>query len=300
MKLTIQLALLFMSSGLTAFAQYTQGGSKKNYERYHVTYDSVVNETKVPIEGFTNHVCYDFAYVSPTNDWSKQQMTQSEYSGNPYYAAPFATGKVGLTRGFSFGISGISPLNSVNKNLIPNVDIGLAIKAGYTGIAYNWKNIYTDPSFYFYDLFNDDPSYGIFSMAHFGIGPSVSYIPNPTHPTFAIDVYSRLNLFAAFAPNFSNYVSTSEGWLDLETERTGTKLDLSPTLGVNLRFSSFKIFMENNFNISAQNNSNSILITENMEIYDGWSINNYVSSFSLSKLLMLSNFQIGIGAVISN
>lgn len=301
MKINLYFSSFILLLAFTTSAQITKGGSTKNYERYHITYDSIVTETKVPLKGFTEHLSFDIAYVTPTDEWSKTQMTQSEYLSNPYWASPFFTGQVGLTRGFSMGFGGITPLNSLNKNLIPNIDLGLNIKYGATFLGYSWRDIYT-PGYVMHELFNESPTYGIFSMIYFGIGPSITLIPKPQDPKFALDLYCRFNANLVLTPNFSNIYFLSEGgWYDLETTRSGVCFDISPTLGFNLRFKGIKFFLENTINVKAQNASNGVEISEQMEIYESSTGNTdyYYNTFSLSNLLKLSNLQVGIGLPIN-
>lgn len=297
MKIKLYFSSFFLFLGFSITAQITKGGSIKNYERYHITYDSIVTETKVPLKGFTEHLTFDIAYVTPTDEWSKTQMTQSEYMNNPYWASPFFTGQVGLTRGFSFGFGGITPLNSLNKNLIPNIDLGLNIKYGATFLGYNWRDIYSS-GYVMHELFNESPTYGLFSMFHMGVGPSITFIPDPQDPKFALDVFCRFNANLVLTPNFDNiYFLDEGGWYELQTERSGVCLDISPTLGFNLRFKGVKFFLENTINVKAQNNMNTVTINEQMEIYESstWSTSNWDNTFSLSNLLKLSNLQVGVG-----
>ena len=78
-----------------AVGQYTKGGSEKNYDRFNVSYDSIVTENKISIEGVNSgYVGFTFSYLKTSDAYSKSQMTQVEYSLSPNYASPISSGKM--------------------------------------------------------------------------------------------------------------------------------------------------------------------------------------------------------------
>jgi hypothetical protein len=154
-----------------------------------------------------------------------------------------------------------------------------------------------------YELFNESPTYQLYSMYYLGIGPAITLIKNPKDPKFALDLFCRFNANLVLTPNFSNIYFLSEGgWYDLETVRSGVCFEISPTLGFNLRFKGIKFFLENTINLKAQNAANSVIISEQMEIYESstGTTNYYNNTFSVSNLLKLSNLQVGIGFPFKN
>jgi len=274
-------------------AQYTKGGSEKNYDRFNVSYDSIVTEKKIPIQGVNSgYVGFTFSYLKTSDAYSKSQMTQAEYASSPNFAAPISTGKMGLKNGFNIGLNFQSPLKGINKNLIPQIDIGLNTKFSGSLIKYDWKQIYTDQSLVGYELFNT-ATYKPITIISAGIGPSITFIHNPKKPDFFVDAFLRFNVNAVFGGGLEAKY-TSDYNYDLSITRDDACISFSPTIGLNFRIKHIMLFVEKNFGISDQTKNNDKSFSESFEIDYGSGGSSSGLVFN-SKLIKYSNIQFGIG-----
>ncbi len=300
MKYTFAITGLILTQFLVlnnAVGQYTKGGSEKNYDRFKVSYDSIVTEKKIPIQGVNSgYVGFTFSYLKTTDVLSKSQMTQSEYIASPGFGAPISSGKIGLKNGFNFGLNFQSPLKGINKNLIPQIDIGLNTKFCGSMVKYDWKQMYTDQSAIFYEIFNV-AHYKPITIISAGTGPSITYIHNPKKPIFFVDGYLRFNINAVLGGGLeSSYTSASYSKYDLSITRDQACISFSPTIGLNFRIGAFMIFVEKNFSIIDQTKNNDKSFSESYKIDYGAS-GSYSGQVFNSNLIKYSNIQFGFGLV---
>jgi hypothetical protein len=276
-----------------AVGQYTKGGSEKNYDRFNVSYDSIVTENKISIEGVNSgYVGFTFSYLKTSDAYSKSQMTQVEYSLSPNYASPISSGKIGLKNGFNIGLNFQNPLKGINKNLIPQIDIGMNTKFSASMVKQDWKQIYTDQSLVFYELFNT-ATYKPITIISAGTGPSITFIHNPKKPVFFVDAFLRFNVNAVLGGGLeANY--TSDYNYDLSITRDNACISFSPTIGLNFRIKHIMFFIEKNFGISDQTKDNDKSFTETFKIDYGLGGSSSGLVFN-SKLIKYSNIQFGIG-----
>jgi hypothetical protein len=299
MKYTIiYIAVLLLASPIV-FAQSTKGGTIKNFEKHKVSYDTIVTENKIPIEQF-NSGFYSifFSLTNPTFEHSQTLMSQADYFNSPYYMAPFTTGQVGLKRGFSLGISQQAPLNFINKHLIRNIDFGLNTTIGFNFLNYNWQNMIGDS----YEISNmfDNAKYRKLSYIQYGIGPSVTYIHQPSDPKFMVDFYFRFNyndFFLRTPEDLSYNPNNSTIDVDAYFDDLTNITSFNTSFGLNFRLKESIYFkIEKNRNLTFNNLS----ITESIDEtgYDTWgnSIYNYYSQqLNVSSLFRLDNIQFGLG-----
>lgn len=139
MKSLLFSSALFFISGTALFAQRTTGGSKKNYEMYHVIYDTIFEKVPVDIEK------YKMRYISigpnlvggtskslPADFWSK-------WDSNGNWAYPFQTGEIGAKTGFNITFGSFNGLNFINKNLITDIEIGVETQFYYSNYRFDWS-----------------------------------------------------------------------------------------------------------------------------------------------------------------
>lgn len=291
------LILVQLLSSNNAVGQYTKGGSEKNYDRFNVSYDSIVTEKKIPIEGVSSgFVGFTFSFLKAKDALSTSQMTQAEYVSNAYLAGPISTGKMGLKNGFNFGLNFQSPLKGINKNLIPQIDIGLNTKFSGSLVKYDWKQIYTDQTTIFYELL-DQATYSPIAILTAGIGPSITYIHNPKKPVFYVDGYMRFNVNGILGGNMESTFNDGFTTYELSTTRDSPTINYSPTIGLNFRIGAFMLFVEKNFGISDQTKNYDKSFTENYSENSDFSYNYFTGSATISNLLKYSNVQFGFGLV---
>ncbi len=280
-----------------AVGQYTKGGSEKNYDRFNVSYDSIVTEKKTPIEGVrSGYVGFTFSYLKTSDAFSRSQMTQAEYASTPNFAAPIATGKMGLKNGFNLGLNFQSPLKGINKNLIPQIDLGINTKFSGSLIKYDWKQIYTDQTTIFYELF-DGATYTPIAIISAGTGPSITYIHNPKKPVFFIDGYLRFNVNAVLGGSMESELTDGSSTYSISTYRNDATISFSPTIGLNFRIGPLMLFVEKNFGIKDQTKNNDKSFNESYSVDTDFDYNYYSGSVFNSNLLKYSNVQIGFGLV---
>lgn len=183
MKSKVTLILFVIGLSFNLNAQYTKGGSEKNYNQYHLTYDTIVTTTKVKIPFDKYHFQYlSFGYALPIGDaknlpsnyWSKNQI---DY--NLYY--PVETGKIGLKKGFYFSTGGFKGLDFINKNLITSIDIGLEQNFDVYLSKADWSELKQSIPITFNNTFKDlysnvlSSKMGSFYKFGYGIGPAIVF-----------------------------------------------------------------------------------------------------------------------------
>lgn len=280
-----------------AVGQYTKGGSEKNYDRFNVSYDSIVTEKKIPIEGVSSgYVGFTFSFLKTSDALSRSQMTQAEYASSPNFAAPISTGKMGLKNGFNLGLNFQSPLKGINKNLIPQIDLGFNTKFSGSLIKYDWKQIYTDQSTVFYELFQG-ATYSPIAIVSAGTGPSITFIHNPKKPIFFIDGYLRFNVHGVFGGNMESEFTDAVNTYDLSIYRDQPTISFSPSIGLNFRIGPLMLFVEKNFGIKDQSANTSKSFSESYTVDTDFDYSYYSGTVSNSNLLKYSNVQFGFGLV---
>lgn len=300
MKYTFVLTGLILTQFLVtnnAVGQYTKGGSEKNYDRFNVSYDSIVTEKKIPIEGVNSgFVGFTISYLKTTDAFSKSQMTQAEYGSTPNFAAPVSVGKMGLKNGINIGLNFQSPLKGINKNLIPQIDIGMNTKFSGSMVKYNWKEIYTDQNAIFYELF-DIATYHPITIISAGTGPSITFIHNPKKPVFFVDAFMRFNVNAALGGGLDARYTSGSYTYDLTISRDQACVSFSPTIGLNFRIGPLMLFVEKNFGIKDQTNNNDKTFSESYSVDSDFDYSYFNGTVTNSSLLKYSNVQFGFGLV---
>jgi hypothetical protein len=280
-----------------AVGQYTKGGSEKNYDRFNVSYDSIVTENKIPIQGLNSgYAGFTFSFLKTSDDLSRSQMTQAEYASSPNFAAPISTGKMGLKNGFNIGLNFQSPLKGINKNLIPQIDIGLNTKFSGSLIKYDWKQIYTDQTTVFYELFQD-ATYSPIAIISAGTGPSITFIHNPKKPIFYVDGYLRFNVHSVFGGNMESKFTDDFSTYKISIYRDQPTISFSPSIGLNFRIGALMLFVEKNFGIRDQSANTTKSFNESYTVDNDFDYLYYSGTAYTSNLLKYSNIQFGFGLV---
>ncbi|MBK7127789.1 MAG: hypothetical protein IPM74_14885 [Crocinitomicaceae bacterium] len=140
-KLNLIFALILLSMSFTLNAQRTKGGSKKNYELYHVIRDTIYEEVPVPIERY-NLGYFTVGPVLP-NSLSKSLPADfwTTWESNGNWSRPLETGEIGAKTGFNITYGNFSGINFINKNLITDIEVGLESGFFLSIIPYNWSDL---------------------------------------------------------------------------------------------------------------------------------------------------------------
>jgi hypothetical protein len=225
----ITTAIFIILMGSNAKAQFTKGGSEKNYDNYHLVYDTITTTEKISIP-FQN---YRFTYLSiapafpvgkgndlPSNFWDKWNT-----NGNWNY--PFESGEIGLKTGFNFKFGRFKGIDFINKELIPELELGIEQNLAFSTMKLDWtpliKSIpvsYSNEHRNMYTSLINRMSKSFFTLGY-GIGLGMTYHT----PVKDLDV--RLAYLATF-----NYISPVN--LDVSSEssftNTGSSQELSTSL----------------------------------------------------------------------
>lgn len=251
MKNSIILLLLSVMT-LPVMAQFTKGGSEKNYERYRTNMDSIVTIEKIPVNAVskTAYSAFTLGFSSPLDDLSKEDPAFLDFWYGSLYS-PYYSGNMGLKTGFNAAINGIAPFNSINKNLIRNIDLGLSYSYFFSTVGFDFKSIVADSNGFTQNFFNNEASYVPFLVFGIGLGPSVTIISNPKKPSVLVDLYARANITFVGGGTFSGrYTYPSGTYFELETEREDLSVIFSQTLGFTLRTDKIGLFLEANLGIT--------------------------------------------------
>lgn len=291
-NLLILVALSLFS--LPILAQFTKGGSEKNYERYRMSKDSIVTIEKIPINTVskTTYTGFWIGLSSPLDDLSKTDPSFSTVYNTGSLFAPYSTGEMGLKSGINLAFNGIAALNSINKNLIRNIDLGLTYSYFFSTVGFDFKQIVSDSNGFYQNFYNTEAKYTPFLIFGIGLGPSITIIPNPTKPSLLIDLYARGNLTFIGGGTFSGrYTYPSGTYYDISTEREELSMIFSQTFGATLRLDKIAFFLEANLGMT-----NDKMDAQYTRTYltNNSNVNDYTLPLDVSTQFNLNHLKVGI------
>ena len=243
-KFIIFTTLLFVAGSVTkeASAQITKGGSKKNWEKYSVIYDTVITkEIVTSAYPSTSGEYFSFGIVSGRGTMADPQTIYFPENGFK------GTGGHDFSRLFELSLGSYKNFDKINKNLHPAIDI-----SGNFNLATQFGR----PSF----EENPDPSYTIDYGLYFGVGAGYGavgtfkpYYIIPDGPEALkdlwIDVGYRLDavLYVYGETTYSaeqvpNYPVFGSGTID---PLAGLRIDGSFIIGARYKFLGFRMEFAN-------------------------------------------------------
>jgi hypothetical protein len=320
MKNTVLILVLF----LLTFAQFgisqvTRGGSEKNYDRFRIKYDTVVNERKVLQDAsinnpLSNYNSFQIGFARGTG-YSTGLPSASEYSNSPYFAAPIESGELGLGNGFSIQYESQSGFNQINKNLIRMIDVHGRFGMGYTTLGQDWSTIYARANLQegtqeaFYNDLLESGTYNNYHIINIGYGVGVTIYPSNEIKNLAFDLTIGANLNVIFGGMASlNYEETypdftSEEYTIEVSDYDGGTFGISNYLRLGVRYSNFMFFVQPNFGMNLADISSSDDSIEEYIEYETqgppgsgfFNFSSFETSFERSVRTRLNNVQIGVG-----
>lgn len=233
------IAILFLFNNI-AFSQFTKGGNKKNYEQYHLTYDTIVTTTKIPI----SFEKYQFKYFTigyaigngtakslPVNYWLDQQNTYNTFT-------PFEDGKIGLKNGFYLSTGGFKGVDAVNKNLIPELDFGIEQNFDFYYAKSDWspllsKSPYTAGTIgeEFYDNILTNKMAQHIKLGY-GLGFGISYHTPIENLNVRLSYLFNISIITTIVPDIYYDGSFVSGTDTYNFEYTGTFNDSYPIVAL--------------------------------------------------------------------
>lgn len=226
-RILIIISILFTSTSVNINAQFTKGGTYKNYEKYHVAYDTIKTVRTVATSGGQmEKVGYFFINVGPSIPISRP-FTQTPAPVGSYDVDYAGYGGLAGSTGVDIGFGGMYGIPAINKHLIPQIDLAVYQSFNFTYLPWTYSSIggvYTD-----FD-------YNGFMAISTCIAPAVIF--NPIVGTdLHIDVAYRLGLGTTFGGGFEDYGSSI-----VERDEIGFTFYHGPT--INFRYSFLLVGLE--------------------------------------------------------
>lgn len=215
------LLILLTTSTLMAngFAQFTQGGTYKNYEKYHIQYDTIVTErtyTETNTMGTAGYFFINIGPAIPFGPFANRPTTSTSFSQD-YNGA----GGLGGSTGFDIGIGGVEGIRGINKHLIPLIDLGVYNAANFTYLPWSYDDI----------GFPSDQEYEAFMAINFSVGPALMLNPIK-NVDFHIDLIYKIGLGATFGGGMTN----PNYYFDIERTDVGLSFYHGPNLYLRYSF----------------------------------------------------------------
>lgn len=187
-KNTITILVLFLCFAIPMNAQFTKGGTYKNYEKYHVTYDTIkTNRTVTGSAGGMQKVGYMFINIGPAIPLAKP-FTGTPTTSTSFYQDFNGMGALGGSVGVDGAIGGFYGIPGINKHLIPQIDLAVYQSLNFTYLPYSYESLG--------GLYSESDYTGFMALSTC-IGPAV--VLNPVKDVdLHIDVIYRVGLGMTF------------------------------------------------------------------------------------------------------
>jgi hypothetical protein len=197
-KLFVILIILLGFTVAKINAQFTKGGTYKNYEKYHVTYDTIkTNRTVTSQGGGMQKVGYMFVNIGPAVPLSKTFMATPTTSTS-YYQDFNGMGGLGGSVGFDGAIGGFYGIPGINKHLIPQIDLAVYQSLNFSYLSWSYENLGSPYSSY---------DYTGFMALSTCIGPAIVF--NPVKDLdLHVDVIYRVGVGMTFGGDMEDYGSS--------------------------------------------------------------------------------------------
>jgi hypothetical protein len=247
MKIFLSLVIIMFT--LSSYAQWTKGGSTKNYEKYSMRLDSVrkVKTTQIPVKNTSTNY-FGIGILRPTSDQFNTVATPNQiFSSQGFAGGFFQTGNMGGATGFNVELGGIQQFK--NKNLTTYLDLGANWEVSYSAIR--WKlpsNYSSDPSFgVLYQNYLEALGGGTFHNVVTRFGLNLTINPQPQEDMVRADIFFRGGVgfvFGGAPSNLSVYsyetfttYNGNETWDGTVEHKDEDVMDIQFPLqfGVNLR-----------------------------------------------------------------
>lgn len=131
---------LFTTIILPVQAQFTKGGSTKNYEEYHYITDTIrtpVTITTTPKKERQTYFYFSPGLLVPLNGNFRRYPSEYSYIEDPYEGREGMGGSVG----FRFSLGGFHSLRKLNNKIHPLVNIGIGHDYSIGVHPYTWKAV---------------------------------------------------------------------------------------------------------------------------------------------------------------
>ena len=270
--LSITLLVAFSFSG---YAQFTEGGSVKNYEkyRYKVNKRTITKSTNGLPQRRQSYFYFSVGVLAPLSAVFRADASPTSSISETYASENISDGMGGKTGGaFSFG--GFYAFKRLNNKLTPLIDLGMGQNHTLSIHSYDWKNV---NSFY-----RNDVSYRPFVSFASTIAPMVVINPlwkgkNKLH----IDVGYKLGAAVIFGGG--QYGTSSASYEITRSEFLAPRFVHGPSFRV--RYSALLVGLD--FSFLKENT------TDAFDYYYSDGVNYINSTFDSG--VNLSNFTFNVG-----